>query len=80
MESSRRREHSEMSLARGEGRQTRNLAEVVKDALEDEGGGDDDGAYGGHGPRRRLVQRPRAVPGGASAAHCCLIFPALVAR
>jgi hypothetical protein len=50
-----------MSLARGEGRQTRNLAEVVKDALEDEGGGDDDGAYGGHGPRRRLVQRPRAV-------------------
>jgi hypothetical protein len=68
MESSRRREHAEMYLARGKGRQTRNLAEVVEDALEDEGGGDDDG---GHGPRRRLVQRPRAVPGGDSAAHCC---------
>ena len=35
------------------------LAEVVEDALEEDGGGDDDGADGGHGPRRRLVQRPR---------------------
>jgi hypothetical protein len=49
----------------------RNLAEVVEDALEDDGEGDDHGADGGHSPRRRLVQRPRAVPGGASA-HCSL--------
>jgi hypothetical protein len=56
------------------GHQMRNLAEVVEDALEDDREGDNDGADGGHSPRRRLVQRPCAVPGGASAAaaHCSL--------
>lgn len=45
----------------GSGRR-RNLAEVVEEALEEDGCRDDDSADGGHGPRRRLVQRPRAVP------------------
>ena len=46
-----------------------NLPEVVEEALEEDGCRDDDSADGGHGPRRRLVQRPRAVPaaGGSSA-------------
>lgn len=53
------------------------LAKVVEEALEEDGGGDDDGADGRHGPRRRLVKRPRAVPAGSSSsasaapAHRC---------
>lgn len=43
------------------------LAEVVEDALEEDGDGDDDGADGDHGPRRRLVQRPRPLRAFAAA-------------
>lgn len=57
------------------------LAEVVEEALEQDGCGDDDGADGGHGPRRRLVQRPRAGGGSsAGAAHpLCALAAALMA-
>jgi hypothetical protein len=34
----------------------------VEEALEEYGHRDDDSADGGHGPRRRLVQCPRAIP------------------
>jgi hypothetical protein len=52
---------------------TANLAEVVEEALEQDRSGDDDGADGGHGPRRRLVQRPRAGGGGCSAGAAHLL-------
>lgn len=35
---------------------------MVEEALEEYGHRDDDSADGGHGPRRRLVQCPRAIP------------------
>jgi hypothetical protein len=47
------------------------LAEVVEDTLEEDGGDDDDGADGDHGPRRRLVQRPRPLPAAFALAHPC---------
>ena len=55
------------------------LAEVVEEALQQDGCGDDDGADGGDGPRRRLVQRPRAAGRGCSSAGAAHLLSALVA-
>ena len=55
------------------------LAEVVEEALQQDGCGDDDGADGGHGPRRRLVQRPRAAAGRGFSAGAAHLLPALAA-
>jgi hypothetical protein len=55
-------EYLERRIGGGRGRfEPANLTEVVEEALEEYGRRDDDSADGGHGPRRRLVQRPRAV-------------------